>query len=100
MRGMLADIEAPPCPLRSRPKSEETLKSPPAAAIAAPDSTLAAIYCRNQTNGGTVSTQLTLISMGVDDSFMNAGVDLDRPNPSPLAAATGFPLKSWFKHAS
>ncbi len=45
---MLADIERPPCPPRSRTVSDAKLESPPAAAAAAPDSTLAAIYLNSE----------------------------------------------------
>jgi hypothetical protein len=31
------------------------------------------------------------MSMGVEESFINAGVDLEKPKPSPATAAAGFP---------
>ena len=94
---MLADIDKLPCAPRSRPISDEKLKSPPAAA-AAPESTLAAICSKREItfttsarkqsgfengveNDGIIKPNRcqTLMSMGVEESFMKAGVDLDRP---------------------
>jgi hypothetical protein len=47
-----------------------------------------------QTNGSEkLRHQQTLMSIGVEESFMKAGVDFDN-NASPVAAATGCPRNS------